>query len=440
MNTIPIDSILIPEDRQRKDFDPEALAELRTSIFENELIHALVLQPDGKTLVAGERRLRALLEDESDWTLVYNGETLTPRHVPFTTTSSSDPLSLAAIELEENIRRVDLNWQERSDAEAKLHKIRIEQHGEYDPKSNPNGWSIAKTAKEVDPKSKGSGRAHKELAENLELAKHLDDPEIAKIKDKREALKAVRNKKKTLERASLNLEAFDQDDDFQLYIGDVIDELSKLPDESIDVFLSDPPYGRNFHHDKLWSGQRRDFNDSPKAYRALMEELLPLLGKKLKPQAHVYLFCDIFHFDWLRSELMLAGVKPWRHPIIWDKAHMGSYAEIDYGPRHCYDYVLFGNKGKREMAKHDRDVISGILPVEEKDHPDAKPPELFRNLLLRSAHPGDHVVDGFAGAGTIFRAARGLSLKVSAIEQDEQWRGTINRAMVESSSNPGDLF
>jgi site-specific DNA-methyltransferase (adenine-specific) len=363
--------------------------------------------------------------------------------VPVTVTESSDPLSLIAIELEDNIRRVDLTWQERSVAEKKLHDLRISQHGEYDPKLNPAGWSLAKTSREIDPEGKGVGSAHREVAENIELADWVNDPDIAKIKDKKAALKAARDKLKREARTSHAVEAFfnASSDDYTYKIGDVIDELALLPDASIDVFLSDPPYGRNFHHDKLWSGLRRDFNDSPKAYKDLMTHLFEVLALKLKPQAHLYLFCDIFHFDWLRTELALGvNIKTWRHPIIWDKSHYGSYAEIEFGPRHCYDIILFANRNDRPILKHDRDVISNIHHLMDKDHPDQKPSELFRNLLLRSANPGDLVVDGFAGSGTIFQAAKDLSLRVFAIEQDPQWESTIQANIRGNTNNPGDLF
>ncbi|NJM09568.1 MAG: ParB N-terminal domain-containing protein [Bdellovibrionaceae bacterium] len=59
MNTIPLSSILIPEDRQRKQKSP-AVADIAQSILSDGMFHALVLQPDNKTLIAGHTRYEAL--------------------------------------------------------------------------------------------------------------------------------------------------------------------------------------------------------------------------------------------------------------------------------------------------------------------------------------------------------------------------------------------
>ena len=63
MLLLPLAAITIPPDRQRREFDPEALEELGISIQRLGLLHPIVVRtlPDGQYhLVAGERRLRAI--------------------------------------------------------------------------------------------------------------------------------------------------------------------------------------------------------------------------------------------------------------------------------------------------------------------------------------------------------------------------------------------
>ena len=65
MRTIPLDSVIIPPDRQRQDFDSTALSELADSIFEIGLLQAPVFENDGRTLRAGERRIELLSRIEA---------------------------------------------------------------------------------------------------------------------------------------------------------------------------------------------------------------------------------------------------------------------------------------------------------------------------------------------------------------------------------------
>ena len=60
--TVPFSEIIISPNRQRQEFDPEALMDLSNSISTVGLMHPIVVRetPAGPVLVAGERRLRAL--------------------------------------------------------------------------------------------------------------------------------------------------------------------------------------------------------------------------------------------------------------------------------------------------------------------------------------------------------------------------------------------
>jgi ParB family chromosome partitioning protein len=61
-HAIAYSEITISLNRQRKEFDPEALTDLANSIGSVGLLHPIVLRetPSGFVLVAGERRLRAM--------------------------------------------------------------------------------------------------------------------------------------------------------------------------------------------------------------------------------------------------------------------------------------------------------------------------------------------------------------------------------------------
>ena len=66
MHKINLAEIIIKPERQRQEFDPEALQELKNSIEDGQLLHPPVLRREGGSwvLVAGERRLKAIGESD----------------------------------------------------------------------------------------------------------------------------------------------------------------------------------------------------------------------------------------------------------------------------------------------------------------------------------------------------------------------------------------
>ena len=95
MRIVPIEDIKISENRQRKEFSPEALIELQSSLETGGLQNAIVVrEQDGELiLVSGERRLRAIKELYSlDVPIKYNGLQLKVGEVPIVTLGELSPL------------------------------------------------------------------------------------------------------------------------------------------------------------------------------------------------------------------------------------------------------------------------------------------------------------------------------------------------------------
>ena len=87
--------------------------------------------------------------------------------------------------------------------------------------------------------------------EDITLASNLDIPEVAKAKNKKDALKALFHHKQKEKNAAL-AEAFNaqengKDDHYILYHGDAITRMGTFRDELFDMILTDPPYGVGAH-------------------------------------------------------------------------------------------------------------------------------------------------------------------------------------------------
>jgi ParB/RepB/Spo0J family partition protein len=142
---IPIASIIVErEGRQRRELEPKALAELADSIARLGLIHPPVITRD-RVLVAGERRIEAMRSLGWDQT-------------PIQYTDEVDPATLKALELEENIKRLDVPWQQRCRAVAEYHALQ---------KTAKSEWTQAQTASAL-------GLIEQSVSDYIKVAKELD--------------------------------------------------------------------------------------------------------------------------------------------------------------------------------------------------------------------------------------------------------------------------
>src|ERR1700722_17273046 len=256
--TLSIEDIHI-ESRIRKDLGD--IAGLANSIKENGLIEPIVLThdwteiqdiPNGHAaepqlyvkLVAGERRLTALKS------LGIKRLLHAQHYIWRFELESNDPkkrLLFSAIEMEENVRRKDLSWQEQVLGKAKLLAIMQEIHGlptqgrpsDTQRNSSQPGFGVNKLAIML-------GESAAQTSEDLNLAALLDkvpslkseaSREDAKRKFTSEAIKALISMKTTTKPI---------DESFAtIYHGNYLTNSHLIGSESVDLIYTDLPYGVN---------------------------------------------------------------------------------------------------------------------------------------------------------------------------------------------------
>lgn len=401
-------SDLIIENRQRKKFDEKALATLSESIQTKGLLHPLVVREDGKTLVAGERRLRAIqMLYDLDIPLFCQGERVPDGHVPVTRAMKMTEDNYIEAELEENICREDLTWQEHSEAVRKLHELRAAQKGKQ---------TFTETAKELSELT--GKRAHvASVSDAVILAKAKEEyPEVAKAKSIKEA-KKIYTKIKQQEKQRELAETIDlSSSDHQLFLGDFRDHLPEPG--TIDIILTDPPYGIEANNFGSMAAASHDYEDSPEYFEDLMLDFAEESYRVTKNSAHLYMFCGIENFFSLHDTFSEKGWDVWPRPLIWYKGNQGMLPRPDFGPRYTYECILFANKGEKPVmhTKHDVFLVPGL---QRPRFGAEKPVLLYYEILRISSSVGDKVWDPFAGTGPIFAAANALKLKVHATEKDE---------------------
>lgn len=404
MNEIKIADVQIPENRIRRKFDEEAIAALADSMEAIGLLQPIVLRGGTAILLAGERRLRASRLLLSTGRRV-RGFPAGIIPVVFSTDLSSEALLQA--ELEENILRKDLTWQEIAVATDQLHKLRSTQNGAQTMRATAQELGLA-------PSSSTSM-----VRDNIILAANLHDPDVAQAKDKKQAIKVVLKKKEQAILAALGSAADLRKGDWSMQEGDCLQLLQGYLPDTFHCIITDPPYGIAMKN----KGQgilQHDYEDEAIDVLPMLDAVIKELYRVAAAQAHLYMFCDIDNFQKLRLMMIMAGWKPWRTLIVWDKGAQGFLPRPNHGPRRTHELLIFASKGNKEVKLVGAHDVIRVNQDKSLIHPAQKPIGVYEDLMSRSCFPGDKVLDPFCGRGTIFLAARAKGLIATGIELDPQ--------------------
>ncbi len=161
--------------------------------------------------------------------------------------------------------------------------------------------------------------------------------------------------------------------------------------------------------------QAHGYVDSFDNFRALMDVFIPQSIRLARPQAHLYLFCDIENYFLLREELTNVGWSVFRTPLIWVNQDKARAPWPTMGPQRKYETILYAVKGKKAVRRMAPDVLE-FRADSQLGHSAQKPVALYRELLDRSCNPGSAVLDACCGTGPIFPAAHELKCRATGLE------------------------
>ena len=192
---------------------------------------------------------------------------------------------------------------------------------------------------------------------------------------------------------------------YRLFHGDAVDWLRSLPDESVDLVVTDPAYESLEKHRAVGTTTRlkhskASSNDWFTIFpNARFPELFREIHRVLRKDTHFYLFCDQETAFVAKPIGEQAGFKFWK-PLVWDKEKIG----MGYHYRSRYEMILFFEKGKRKLADLSvPDIIAE--PRIHRGYPTEKPVAVSDVLIMQSAEPGHLVIDPFVGSGSTGVAA-----------------------------------
>lgn len=200
----------------------------------------------------------------------------------------------------------------------------------------------------------------------------------------------------------------------ELYQGDCLKVLPTLKEKSIDLVLTDPPYGMSFQSNHRKEKHRKIENDNNLDW---VDFWLKELKRICKQDAHIYFFCSFHNLDvFMKKAKESIGIK---NLLVWEKNNT-SMGDLfgDYAPK--YELIVFQNLGKNLNDGRHPNILN-FNRTNNENHPTEKPTDLMQFLIKKSTNENDTVIDMFMGSGSTGVAAKKLGRNFIGIEMDKNY-------------------
>ena len=198
-----------------------------------------------------------------------------------------------------------------------------------------------------------------------------------------------------------------------VYQIDCLEAMKKIPNRSVDLIITDPPYGDNCSYGR-WNKKIANNQHPLINCLALFE-----FQRILKNNSVVYNFTSWKHYPFLTEFVMRYTCFKIRHMVVCNKKGM----KLGYGFRNKHELILVLEKGKGKY--HLKDFANVIdfdtITHTKTSHPHKKPEKIIARLIHHSSKEGDIVLDPFLGEGTTAVACKRLNRNFLGFEIDKDY-------------------
>lgn len=197
----------------------------------------------------------------------------------------------------------------------------------------------------------------------------------------------------------------------EFIIGDCLEKMKDIPDNSIDLVLTDIPYGEV---NRKSNGLRNLDKSTADIVLFNIESLIKELSRVAK--GSVYIFCGTKQISGILTQLETEGMST--RIAFWEKPNPSPMNGQNIWLS-AVEVCAFGKKKGATFNEHCKPAVWKQTSVRGKIHPTQKPVSLFERLILASSNEGDTILDCFAGSGTTAIASENTNRKWICIEQNE---------------------
>jgi DNA modification methylase len=221
----------------------------------------------------------------------------------------------------------------------------------------------------------------------------------------------------------------------ELIHGDCLEEMKKIPDGSIDLVLTDPPYGTTackwdtvIPFEPMWEQLKR----VTKKNGAIV-----LFGSQPFTSALVMSNVKMFKYEWVWEKNKATGFldckkKPLKNTediCVFSQERTNYYPQMVVGKPHknggggTGPAHVYGKFTDRKSTKTDLYYPKRIIKftTEHGFHPTQKPVALMEYLIKTYTNEGETVLDFTMGSGTTGVACKNLNRNFIGIEMDAEY-------------------
>jgi DNA modification methylase len=216
----------------------------------------------------------------------------------------------------------------------------------------------------------------------------------------------------------------------KIYQGDCLELMKDIPDKSIDLVLTDPPYGINFkspwqtHQDYIINDTLADWKEILPKFLIEFKRILSDNGcccccgggGGKTPVTAIFTIEAIKHFNLIQT-------------VVWKKT-----VGLGWKYRSAYENIIVLSKSKDNFNFYDNsnrcsNVIEGInqkIP-QKGEHPTVKPVKLMEHFIRIHSKENAVILDPFVGSGTTAIACLKTGRNFIGIEKEPKYVEIANK-------------
>lgn len=399
---LPISSIIIKRDeRQRRELT--GIEELAASLSNVGLINPVVINSDNE-LIAGERRLTAAIS--LGWT-----------EIAVTLLSDLDPVTAHIIELEENIKRCDLPWQDEVRAIATYHSMRLQQDASH---------TVVRTAKELalsERKVRHDLLIHSEMEQGNDLVLEAPQYSTARNIAERRAERVAAQVSDDIAATILGpapvpaptLSDITTGEGWSAPSGDAPPAPILLADFNewastyagprFNFLHCDFPYGiKADKHNQGAAKLFRGYVDNPETYWELIATLGDAMSNVVSDSAHLMFWFSMNYYEATFLALTQIGWRVNPMPLVWFKSdNTGILPDPNRGPRQVYETAFIASRGDRKIVQPVANLFAAP-PDASRIHMSQKSIPMLQHFFRMFVDDTTLLLDPTCGSGSALHA------------------------------------
>lgn len=199
----------------------------------------------------------------------------------------------------------------------------------------------------------------------------------------------------------------------KIYNEDCLETMARMPDNFVDLVLTDPPYGIGICSTGSVGGKKmaitKDYGEQKWDNEIPKKEVFEQMFRISKNQI---IFGGNYFVEYLKNSSC------W---LVWDKDNSGNFADCELL------WTSFNTAVRKFKFRWNGLLQEDMKNKEVRYHPTQKPVELMRQILSRYSNPNQIIYDPFIGSGSILLAAQKLGHEWIGSEINKEYCDIANK-------------